>query len=37
MDRLTRQTVTMKFILELNKDLKDDPRQCVQSFFKRLD
>jgi hypothetical protein len=37
MDRLTRQTVTMQFILELNKDLKGDPRQYIQSFFTRLD
>lgn len=36
MDHVSHQTIVMQFILELAKSLKVDPRQCIRSFFSRI-
>lgn len=36
MNHVSKQVISMQYILELAKQLECDPRSCVSSFFKRI-
>ncbi|PIK33590.1 putative hsp90 co-chaperone Cdc37-like [Apostichopus japonicus] len=36
MHQVAHQTITMQFLLELAKNLKEDPRACIRPFFTKM-
>ncbi|KAJ8031898.1 Hsp90 co-chaperone Cdc37 [Holothuria leucospilota] len=36
MAQVAHQTITMQFLLELAKNLKEDPRACIRPFFTKM-